>query len=220
MIFKRCAVIFGLTSLLLLSGCAKMYLPTGSKDFKVQSPSMRRAKLTVVKAWRIDGSLSIEKVGKKPVIANFTWHQLNPRDYRIEISSPLGLYSASIYSQYGSVELWKNGVHVTTAKSPRKLMQKALGWWIPITQMRDWIKGMPAPVKKAGYYQARYDKYGHLTFLKQQGWTIYYSIYRKDDYGMDFPLLITMRRPGFNIKIIIQHWQLLTQHEPMLDAIT
>lgn len=207
MIFKRCAVIGGLVSVLFLSGCAHMNDRRSSIHFEVQSPSVRCAKLARLKAWRMNGSFSLAQQGEQLLIANYTWHQLNPRDYRIEISSALGLYSASIYHQHGSVTLWKNGVLIIRGKTAKNLMQKTLGWSIPISNLRYWVKGIPAPIKTAGYYRARYDQYGHLTQLKQQGWVICYTAYVKEaGHDIDLPQIIMLGRPGLKVRMTLRDW--------------
>lgn len=218
MILKKCILIAALLGVLLLSSCDILDKPKPSQYFFVMSPATRNAQLAKIKFFRLGGEFSIQQPMKLPKIANFTWKQFGQKAYNINITSTLGLFSADINYQLGIVKLWKNGTHVSTAKTPSSLMQKALGWSLPISPMSSWVKGMPA--KNAGYYEARYDYFGHLISLRQAGWILYYSAYKNDGDKVDFPQVILMSRPGLQVKIVITDWLLFTRREPIPDAIT
>lgn len=204
MIFKRSIKLLFLPCLLLLAGCANIDNPEPVIPFKVETPAHRQAQLAKVTNWRVEGAFSLIESGQKPEIANYIWQEYSRKNYRINISSALGLYQVDIHYQFHTVKLWKNGAQVFTAKTPEILMQKALGWSLPVTQLRYWIKGMPA--KNAGRYVARYDAYGHLVMLSQDGWIINFSKYKTKENNIDLPGVITMQRPGFFVKIIETDW--------------
>lgn len=219
MILRKCKMFCLLSILFLLSGCAEMHPLRPSSHFDVKAPSVRQAALRKIVFWRMDGAFSIQQETENHAdIADFTWKQLSQKAYRIDILSALGLYSASIQHQLGIVKLWKNGTHVSTAKTPEKLMQKALGWYLPISPLSSWIKGIPA--KNGGYYEAHYDYYGHLILLRQAGWVVSFQDYKKNkEAPVDFPQLIIMDGHGLRVKIVIKDWLLFTQRHPIPDAI-
>ena len=219
MILRKCKLLSLLSILFLLSACADMHPLKPSSHFEVMAPSVRQAALRKISYWRMDGAFSIQQQPENHAdIADFGWKQLGQKSYRIDILSALGLYSASIQHQLGVVKLWKNGTHVSTAKTPEKLMQKALGWYLPISPLSSWIKGIPA--KNAGYYEAHYDYYGHLILLKQAGWDLSFQDYKKNEDGhVDFPQLIIMEGHDLRVKIVIRDWLLFTQRHPIPDAI-
>ncbi len=218
MFLKKCILITGLLAVLLLSGCGVWDKPQPSKYFHVVSPAVRNAQLAKIRFFRLDGEFSIQQPMKLPQMADFNWKQFGSKAYSINFTSTLGLFSAEIYYQFGYVELWKNGTHVSKAKTPERLMQKAFGWSLPISPMSSWVKGMPA--KNAGYYEARYDCFGHLISLRQAGWVLHYNAYKNNDDGVDFPQVILMSRPGLQIKIVITDWLLFMRRDPIPDAIT
>lgn len=210
MILKRYMTMFGLVATVLLSGCARMDDVMGSKHFCVKSPVERQAELATINTWRIDGAFSIKQPGQKTEIADYIWNQQSRKDYRIRITSPLNLYFIQIYHEYGSVTLWKNTTHVSTAKTPEGLMQKAIGWSLPVSELSMWLKGMPA--QNAGPYHAEYDEYGHLILLEQSGWVLHYCVYKRYHKDLDFPRVLTMKRPGFSVKIVTRDWFLPLYH--------
>jgi outer membrane lipoprotein LolB len=170
----------------------------------VETPAARQAALAKVKFWREEGEFSIREIGKPREFANYVWDEYNKKSYRIAITSVLGLYRVEIYYQFNTVKLWKNGTHVYTAKTPEGLMQKALGWALPVDEMKYWIKGVPA--ENAGHYVAQYDVYGHLTSLVQDGWAVSFGKYKKNVNGIDFPGAITMQWGKYRVKIAISRY--------------
>lgn len=187
----------------MLSGCISMRSPVGAKDFKMLSATQRQARLAKLNFWRIKGAFSI-KQGKKVEIAHYLWNQFGQKNYRIHITSAMDLYSVSMFGRYGSVTLWKDGTHAITSKTAEGVMRKAMGWYLPVSQLYYWIKGMPAP-KKEGAYEAKYDKFGHLVMLTQKGWLVKLSAY-KPFGGVDVPQVLRLQRPDISAKIVIKKW--------------
>src|SRR3989338_4376103 len=197
----------------LLSSCG-LPLPGKPGVFKVEAPLFRQAQLAKMEFWHAGGVFSIvqtDKPSERPEIASFDWQQLN-QGYRIIITSALDLYRLEILRQLGSVTLWKNGTEASNAKTPEGLMQKAVGWSLPISELSTWIKAMP--VKSSPIAHAKYDEYGHLIGLSQDGWAMRFDVFRKVDDGVDLPHAIVMERPGLKVNIVIKHWGLLNYRGP------
>ncbi len=210
LIYKKFILFFGLIGVLLLSGCDTLKTPRASERFEQKTPLERQTALTKIKFWKIYGAFSIRQERQKPEIADYSWDQQGSKNYRIVLSSPMDLYHVTISRRMGSVTLWKNGTHAFNAKTPEGLMQKALGWSLPVRALSVWIKGMPD--LHAGKYAAGYDTFGHLTVLHQKGWTLHFGAYRRnEEYGVDLPQIITLERPGFFVKIIVKNWMLYMQ---------
>ncbi len=215
--FKRIVIIVGLLSIALLSGCERQGPgPFASKAFVVQSPLARQAELAKIKYWRMNGSFSIQQEGHHAEMASFIWWQ-SDRSYRISMLSALDLYRVDIYRMNGVVKLWKNGTLVLTAKSPEDLLEEAVGWSLPISDLRYWMTGMPSPQKHGTLY-VRYDQDGHLSDLKQDGWTLHFDSYKRQLNAPDFPKRITLTRPGITVKIVVKDWLLMMEHYYALET--
>lgn len=181
-----------------ISGCANLHVPHTSAHFTIQSPSVRQVQLAFISRWEMRGAFSIQQLGQQPVIANYQWQQY-AKNYRINISSVLNVYTIKIIKQNNLVLLFKNEALISQAKTPEQLMQKALGWSLPINALSNWIKGLPAP----GKYRAQYDVFGHVMLLQQLGWRIRYSQYA-DIHGVDFPEVIYLQQSRLKAKIVIK----------------
>ncbi len=193
---------FTISAVLLLAGCVSLKLSSQKNiQFSKRSAVMRAAELRKFTHWNINGAFSIQKKSSAE-IANYGWQQNGQRHYQIRISSALNLYTLYIVGQPGSVSVWRANQAKWVAKTPERLMQKAIGWSLPISELYYWIRGIPAP----GYNSPRYDQYGHLIALRQNGWSIKLSEYTHLG-KLDLPRMIRLSRPGLRAKIVIKKWR-------------
>jgi len=97
----------------------------------------------------------------------------------LDLSTPLGTTMARIQSRADGARLtvpYRNGVRTESGPDPEGLSQRVLGWALPVSGIRDWIEGRPAPGRP---YQISADE-GGGSLLEQDGWTI-----RLDPRGPD-----------------------------------
>ena len=195
----------------LLAGCISLNPPKHPKqDFKTLSASERQAELAKIHRWEIEGSFSVQQTGKKPMLANYVWLQEAQTQYHIRIMSALNLFSISILGRLNSVTLWKTVKDHVTARTPEALLQKEMGWSLPIRDMFYWVRGMAAPGEKV---ETR-NRYGHLKTLTQKGWAIKFSDY-SNIKGFDLPGEMVMTYPRIRIVIVIKHWRLINYDLPL-----
>lgn len=204
--YRRLFIILAL--IFFLSGCVSVKNPPIQGRFAVLPRETRAQILQKLKFWGADGAFSIQFGDKqRPVLANYTWRELGYNESRIRISSALDLFNVVIFRRLGSVTLWRNEREHFTASSAQQLMQRILGWSLPVENMIYWMKGAPAPGKSS----REYDEYGHITTLEQQGWVIRYASY-KTVHGIDLPNVIYMQRPGLRLKIVMRRWHLFMRY--------
>jgi outer membrane lipoprotein LolB len=135
-------------------------------------------------------------------MGSFTWEQLQDR-YAINFYGPLNLGAVGIQGLPGRVTLVKpTGSY--SASTAEELMQRQLGWYLPVSNMYYWVRGIPAPGAKG---QEQHDQYGHLTFLQQQGWTINFQAFQLGEQA-DLPRKIVMANQQLHVKLVINNWQL------------
>lgn len=189
----------------LLSGCISMRVPETTNSYQVESAQSRQMKLQKMTHWHTSGAFSIQ-YQKKSDIANFGWLQSALNRYDIKISSALALYQLKIIGNKQSVALIKNGSQPIYAKTPEALLQKTVGWYLPITPLQYWYRGLPAP-KSFGSYQTTFDRYGHLLTLQQAGWFVRYAAYQHvASVGTDLPQSIQLRHDDLIVKIVTKKW--------------
>jgi len=194
--------------LLLLGSCAKLIVPqeVSPHCFTYKPWKVREDELQAITKWKAKGAFSFQVKGGKLRIANYTWTQVG-QIYDIFIRANFDVFGAQIKGGPSWAWLYRGDHAPVKAHSPEKLMQKELGYSIPIDDLVLWIRGMPAASK----YRARFDRFGHIKTLRQDGWTITFSRYtRFVDHGItkaDVPRLLELKRPsGLVVKIVVNIW--------------
>jgi outer membrane lipoprotein LolB len=187
-----------LEMILFLSGCAH------------QNPPLPRPIAAHIKAeaissdqisWDIHGAISVQSKNNVQM-GNFTWKQINQR-YAINIYGPLNLGSIGIQGLPGRVTLFKpTGSY--SAPTPEALMQQQLGWYMPISNMYYWVRGLPAPGKVSRKVR---NNSGQLIFLRQEGWNIRFQAFQPVQ-DMTLPRKIEIENPYLRIKLVITEWNM------------
>lgn len=194
-----CVVIYLLP--MLLVGCANV--KTAQKyNPSVQNASAkaRQAQASKINSWNIQGSLSLQLPAQRSSILAYNWQQYGS-NYRIQLNSTLNLYQINLVGQKGSVTLTQANKQPLVARSPENLLQQAVGWSLPISNLYYWMRGIPAP----GPYSAQYDGLGHITSLQQQGWFLSYLRYTTVN-GIDLPSLISMQGSNIKARVLMRRW--------------
>ncbi len=188
--------------LIILSGCATQIEPPFDHPTYTKKPwKQRRVNLADKTSWEIQGAVSIQSRGKAQM-GSFNWKQIQQR-YAINIYGPLNLGAIGIQGLPGRVTLFKPTGSFSAATA-EALMQQQLGWYLPVSNMRYWIRGIPAPGAK---FRQSQDEYGHLVFLSQEGWQIQFSAF-KPQGNTDLPRRIVMDNQQLHVKLVINHWNL------------
>lgn len=188
-------------SFALLAGCTTLKLPPlpAPTQYQVIPWQTRQSQLDQLQQWNIDGALSVQ-YGNQSNIANYTWQQNGDR-FQIGINSSLNVYSVVIVGQPGNVVLYETQKRTITAESPEVIMRQRLGWSLPVSLLRFWIKGEPAP----GKYQVQLDKFGHVILLMQNNYLVSFDNYANVN-SLDLPRTLTVQGHGVKIKIVVKHW--------------
>lgn len=192
----------------LISGCT-YFVPTpqpvAPTSFQTQSWEKRETDLNALVEWTIRGAFSFDEQGGKPRMASYTWEQ-HGQTYTIYIHAALNLYGAVIKGSPTEVQLFRGSSKPVTANSPESLMQSQLGYSLPISDLQYWIRGLPAISK----HSATYDNWGHISTLKQDGWTVHFDRYRSISNepfkNVDVPRLLEMSNGNINLRIAIINW--------------
>ena len=162
----------------------------------------RQQRLATLEHWQVEGKIGLRHDGRGNS-ASLTWRQ--HRDiYALRLSGPLGIGTVFINGDGRSVAV-RNKDGEYTAASPEELILGMTGWHIPVTELRYWARGMPAPNLKIDGQQV---VDGLLSSLEQGGWSIQYIDYtRVDNFWL--PVKMIMSRPETQLTLIYKNWRLL-----------
>ncbi|MBS0352045.1 MAG: outer membrane lipoprotein LolB [Proteobacteria bacterium] len=199
---KRFSVILVLGAL--IGGCVNMSAPPQQPaiSYQKQPVAQRQSQQSAIHSWNASGAISVQSARQSPTIMRYQWRQQGPNIFDINLAASLNLAEVTITGRPHRVSLQKGNEKAITATTPEQLMQKSLGWSLPVQTLWFWARGLPAPGPNQG---TQYDRYGHLISLKQNGWLVRYSNYHTLQ-NVDLPEVIELRHADISAKIVIKQW--------------
>lgn len=150
--------------------------------------------------WQLSGKIAVRQ-DDHGHSGFLTWRQDGER-YRIRVAGPLGTGGFTVDGGPGAVTLITADRQVTAA-SPEQLLDKALGWHIPVSPLIYWVRGLPAP---GGLESIQYDK-GLPATLSQNGWQVAFASFTTVD-AVVLPSRLVLARGDVRIIVVIKQWQL------------
>ena len=178
-----------------LAGCSEVPLrPDSDIDLQNQREQIQR--------WNLNGRLSLSSE-KESGTVTFHWTQDYER-YLMRFIAPLGQGSYALRGGEG------DGVYLLTAKNKvlraddaETLLKQSVGWHVPVSGFRYWVRGLPEP--RGDVTDQKFDDQGRVVEMQQAGWNINIKRYMDVD-GIDLPAKIFMHNDHFKLKLIIQTW--------------
>ena len=202
MIFRYAVISFVIIG---LSGCAIAPKPVPTfpivKD-KTQAWQHYQHQAIRVHQWHITGVVGVKK-GKKAYSANLDWRQ-NFQQYNMDFYGPLGIGDTRIQGDQQQAMLTTHQGKIYRAHSAEGLMEETLGWSVPIYGLLYWVRGLPVTGFPAGY---KINRYGFLSHLSQQGWSIDYQQYQRVGSHI-LPQKILLKRGDLSVTLVIDDWGL------------
>ncbi len=186
---------FGI-ALLTLHGCVTTPQPL-DVDQQLQ------AELRRIENWQAEGKLGL-RVGEDAQSANFDW-QHQAESFSLRLSGPFGRGTTWLRGDGALITLESADQPLRSAKTAEQLMQEAVGWAVPVSNLSHWIKGIAAPGLPIQGLQRNSDT--TLAELNQQGWHITYSRYTNQQ-GWVLPGKLVAERDHIRLTMIIKSWQL------------
>lgn len=140
-------------------------------------------------AWSLNGRIGIN-AGSRHGSFTVDWLQ-RPGHFEINLLGPLGMGVARVTGDPGRVVLDVPGQAPVVADSPDSLLKQAVGVDIPVTPLRYWVRGKPAP----GPHRSTADGF------HQFGWQVAYLRYEKQ-----LPVKIRLTRPEVKVMMVVKQW--------------
>lgn len=167
-----------------------------------QSWQLRQQQLQQLSHWQLSGRLAVQNDHE-------AWHMslewLQRRDrYSLNITAPLGQGSMRLHGDAVQVMLMTDEGETLNSSNPELLLYQQFGWKIPISALRYWVLGLPAP----GDFQQTLDEYGRLRQLTQAGWEIEFIDYQPH-LGVELPRKVFINNHRAKVKLVISSWQRL-----------
>jgi len=190
-----------LSWLLLMSACAVR----GPVDGGVRLVEWERhqAALLALKDWGFDGRVVIDDGGDSVRMA-LRWSQQS-RQFDIRLMSFFGQQQARLQGLIdGAVSLSRPNKVVQQADNVVSLMQRELGWDLPVDGLRFWVLGTLVPDVEGDW---TIDSQGRLEWLEQNGWRVEFAAYQRVA-GLSMPRKIRLYHEGLRARLVLDQWQI------------
>ncbi len=155
-----------------------------------------------IQSWNLNGRLSITSE-KESGTVTFHWSQDHER-YLMRFIAPLGQGTFALRG--GEAD----GVYLLTAKNKvlradnaETLLKQSVGWHVPVSGFRYWVRGLQEP--GVDMTSQQFDDQGRITEMQQADWNISIKRYMDVD-GVDLPAKIFMHNDHVKLKLVIQTW--------------
>jgi outer membrane lipoprotein LolB len=194
-------VIIAATALMLLSSACVPVWQQRSTVEPVTLWQQRQTALVQLQNWQITGRTVIRQ-GNEAWNAGLTWQQINDH-FQIKLSGPFAQGGVLLDGDSDNVVLTMDDGRQISATTPEALLKEALNVQMPVSALRDWVRGLPYSADKVD--EVRYDEQGHISYLKQGNWQVEYKRYIPfKQYSM--PAKVFIDHPELSVRVIIDDW--------------
>jgi len=185
---------------LLLAACVAPVRMKGDAGLLVAQRAREQA-LAHADHWVLQGRLGVSD-GKDGGSGSFSWTQ-NGDGYEFVLRAPITGKSFRLSGDAAGALL--EGLEPGPLRGPdaEALMRKALGWEVPLRDLRAWVLGLRAD---SGPAELDFGANRLPSLLRQDGWAV---DYREWDAARTPPLPIKVyaERPPYKVKLSIESWQ-------------
>lgn len=185
-----------------LAGCAGPRVkPMASDAALLDRQSAREASLQATRQWTLKGRLGVSD-GRDSGSGALEWTQRGD-EFRFIVHAPVTGKTWTLAGRPGRALL--EGLRETAVEGTdaTKLLERELGWRVPVAQLTRWALGLRA----SGAAQMQFRTDGLPAQIIQDGWTVDYLDY---DEGLHPPLptRIFASRGDYKVRLAIRQWTL------------
>jgi len=185
--------------LLSIVGCATQPSAPVSGDWPA-----RRAALQTLDRWALEGRIAVA-AGDNGFSGGINWAQENARA-DIALTGPMGGARLRIHVDGSSLAVTdERGAEYTGEEAERFVAARiGPGQKIPVTQMRYWLVGAPAPDVP---HEESLGNDERLASLAQSGWQVRFERYEAVG-SLTLPARMEMTTQGLRLRVVVSDWRL------------
>jgi outer membrane lipoprotein LolB len=188
---------------MLLAACAPQQLVRNKGDAaSLAQQDVREQQLSDANHWTLQGRLFVSN-GQDNGTGSFTWTQ-NGDHYEFTLRAPITGKSFRLVGGPDGAEL--DGLDGGPQRGPdaEVLMRRALGWNVPLDELRAWVLGVRAKDASAELSFGD-DKLPSL--LQQDGWAVSYPAWDTTRQP-PLPTKVFADKPPYKVKLAIESWSM------------
>lgn len=201
---EQLSIIIVVFIIIFVTGCAQFRQPPSIHPSDPQQAwQERQLALQKIKNWELKGRLAIDAI-KEAWTGTLHWVQKGDV-FDILWFFPFGQGSVELQGNHELVTLRLPKEELMTATSAEDLLRIRLGWSLPVSGLRYWLLGLPAP--ELPTISLFLDPWGRLQRLSQGGWQIRYLDYKSIN-NYELPGKVFLNNPKLRLRLVIDQWKL------------
>jgi len=198
--------IFLATLVVLLTSCvAPVKMVSSPPNIKLWQQHQNQVQ--GIKHWDIRGRVAIQSSDNGGQ-ADLFWQQTDHQHYDIKLIAPLGAGTTHLQGRASSVLLTASDGQSAMAENADQLFEQVQGWHFPVSGLRYWLLGIPAPSSEAQLIS--WNPQGLLYVMHQDGWRVELRQYKTvADKTLPRKLFISrLNDEELDVRLVIREWNL------------
>lgn len=193
--------LFILLSVILVTACTPFWQtkPLAPAELMWES---RQTALKQMDIWSFRGRTVIRQ-DKEGWNVGVTWQQ-QQQAFNIRLFGPFSQGAVELAGDDQQVTMMFSNGETYSAETPEQLLAEVMGWLLPVSALRDWVRGLPYEAVEID--KKTLDEKGRLTTLSQAGWQIEFVDYVPLE-GNDVPAKIFIEHPQLSIRLVMNGWK-------------
>jgi outer membrane lipoprotein LolB len=161
----------------------------------------QRAALEKLDRYSLNGRVAVAANGQG-FSASLRYEQL-PRRSNLALDGPLGIGGLRVVLDGDDLQIATSRGEKLDGEAARAELERRLGFALPLSELRWWLLGIPAP----GDVNVNPDAgSGEIKEFTQGGWRVSINA-RTAGLGFSLPQRLTAEREGARLKLLVEHWQ-------------
>ena len=187
------------TAATLLAACA--HVPVKVADGLAYEE--RRSRLAALTDWSLRGRIAVV-AAEEGFSGRFSWVQRHEQ-MDLRIRGPLGAGAMAIQGSPQHLTVTARGISEPLAMDdPEQELRAVLGWWVPVSSVPAWLKGIPDDAYPA---RASFGADGLLERFEQRGWRVALTHYQLVGELL-VPARLELEHTDLKLKLIVDRWDL------------
>jgi len=187
-------LIIAVFSVLVGNGCAhRISAPI------IDNPQHYQQQLSRLSYWSLEGKIAVRQTNKSDTVA-LQWQQAD-ENFDIFISGPLGAGATRIAGNPTRLTFYNGDKISTTTDDPNRLIEKHLGWELPLGNLPQWISG------RSNSNTVRFNADNTLAGFDEHGWHVEYQRYHTVERWL-LPEKVVLKHEDMQVTIFIKRWEL------------
>ena len=185
----------------LLTGCRTTPPPTPIGPGADAPWPVQRAGLEKLDHYGLNGRVAVAANGQG-FTASLRYAQ-QPRRADLALDGPLGIGGLRVGLDNEDLSVATSRGQKLDGEAARAELERRMGFPLPISELRWWLLGIPAP----GQAEVNADAVsGEIRDFMQNGWRVTINS-RAPGLGFALPQRLTAERAGARMKLVVERWQ-------------